>query len=105
MLDERPINRELARDDDMSNDDMGYLRAKVEGLEGKIDEHLEWDKEIHGHLDKRFEAVVNRLDALHDDVRTARSFLALLKLLGLGAISLITWRFDAFKAAWTAFIR
>lgn len=89
----------------MNNDDMGYLRAKVEGLEGKIDEHLEWDREVHGKLDQRFDAVVNRLDALHDDVCTARSFLALLKLLAVTVFSIITLRFDAVKAAWKAFIQ
>lgn len=97
--------QEMGEDRRESDQHLGYIHGKLEGLAEKMDEHLKWDKEVHTKLDQQISGLVQRVEALDDHIRTAKGIVTTAKLLFAVVIGIITWKVDAAKAAWLAFWR
>ena len=86
-----------------SDEHLGYLTAKVEGLDSKIDTHMDSEEEKIERVEKRIGSLEEKVDKILEKTQTVRGMLLLLKFLGTAILFAVALKFGDIKTAWDIF--
>lgn len=73
--------------------ELGYLKGKVEGLERKVDEHINWEEKYH----KDFDA---KLDGIHDIIKEHLVVYRLFKTVVYTIGFILAFKFGDIREMW-----